>query len=192
MLHSLTAHIWLRPSFRHVDFHFRTYKCDLAILNEWWQTRIAWWELLNAACQIICIRKQQHRYKAYSAGQTVSSTAQIRAEGNNTKCVGKKRLNGSVTHGLRKEHVLRPPFLSPLASSKRNYRNGCCPSVRVARIGFQMITCEWKVRLKLGVACKCILWISRSSSIMTIFRQFLLELCPFLYLKIAKYLVSRW
>ena len=35
------------------------------------------------------------------------STAQIRAEGNNTKCVGKKRFNGSVTHGLRKEHVLR-------------------------------------------------------------------------------------
>ena len=38
-------------------------------------------------------------------------TAQIRAEGNNTKCVGKKRFNGSVTNGLRKEHVLRPPFL---------------------------------------------------------------------------------
>ena len=51
------------------------------------------------------------RYKAYSAGQTVPSTAQFRAEGNNTKCVGKKRFNGSVTHGLRKEHVLRsPPF----------------------------------------------------------------------------------
>ena len=68
------------------------------------------WELLNAAWQIIYIRKQQHRYKAYSAGQTVPSTAQIRAEGNNTKCVGKKRFNGSATHGLRKEHVLRPPF----------------------------------------------------------------------------------
>jgi hypothetical protein len=47
------------------------------------------------------------RYKTYSAGQTVPSTAQFRAEGNNTKCVGKKRFNGSVTHGLRKEHVLR-------------------------------------------------------------------------------------
>jgi hypothetical protein len=35
---------------------------------------------------------------------------QIRAEGNNTICVGKKRFNGSVTHGLRKEHVLRSPF----------------------------------------------------------------------------------
>jgi hypothetical protein len=36
------------------------------------------------------MRKQQHRYKAYSARQTVPSTAQIRAEGNNTKCVGNK------------------------------------------------------------------------------------------------------
>ena len=100
-------------TFRHVDFHFRTYKRDLAILTEWWQQLIAWCELLNVACQIICIRKQQHRYKAYSAGQTVPSTAQIRAEGNNKKCVGKKRFNGSVPHGLRKEHVLRsPPFLN--------------------------------------------------------------------------------
>ena len=31
---------------------------DLAILTEWWQQRIAWWELFNAARQIICIRKQ--------------------------------------------------------------------------------------------------------------------------------------
>jgi hypothetical protein len=35
----------------------------------------------------------------------VPSTAQIRAEGNNAKYVGKKRFNGSVTHGLWKEHV---------------------------------------------------------------------------------------
>jgi hypothetical protein len=110
VLHSITARFCLRPSSRHVDFHFRTYKRDLAILTEWWQQRIAWWELLNAACQIICIRKQQHRYKAYSAGHTVPSTAQIRAEGNNTKCVGKKRFNGSVPHGLRKERILRPPL----------------------------------------------------------------------------------
>jgi hypothetical protein len=47
---------------------------------------------------IICMRKQQHRYQVYSAGQTVPS----RAEGNNTKCVGKKRFNGSVTHGFGK------------------------------------------------------------------------------------------
>jgi hypothetical protein len=50
----------------------------------------------------------------YSAGQTVPSTAQIRADGNNTKCVGKKRFNGSVTHGLRKEHVLCPFFLNKI------------------------------------------------------------------------------
>ena len=42
--------------------------------------------------------------------------AQIRAEGNNTKCVGKKRFNGSVTHRLRKEHVLCPPFLDKVRS----------------------------------------------------------------------------
>jgi hypothetical protein len=34
------------------------------------------------------------------------SIDQSRTEGNNTECVGKKRFNG-----LRKEHVLRPPFL---------------------------------------------------------------------------------
>ena len=56
------------------------------------------------------INNIDYRYKAYSAGQTVPSTAQIRAEGNNTKCVGKKRFNGSVTHGLRKEHVFPPPL----------------------------------------------------------------------------------
>jgi hypothetical protein len=53
------------------------------------------------------IQTHGRRYKAYSAGQTVPSTAQIRAEGKNTQCVGKKRFNGSVTHGLRKQHVLR-------------------------------------------------------------------------------------
>jgi hypothetical protein len=42
-----------------------------------------------------------------------------------------------------------------------------CPS----QIGLQMINCEQKVRLKLGVVCKCILGVSSStsSSIMTIF-----------------------
>ena len=39
------------------------------------------------------------------------STDQSRAEGNNTECVGKKRFSGSVTNGLRKEHVLRSPPL---------------------------------------------------------------------------------
>ena len=55
---------------------------------------------------------------------------------------------------------------------------GLVGSVRQSRIGFWMITCDGKVRLKLGVihVCICILWISRSSLIMTIFRQFLQEL----------------
>jgi len=34
------------------------------------------------------VNKHTRRYKAYSAGQTVPSTAQIRADGNNTKYVG--------------------------------------------------------------------------------------------------------
>ena len=119
MLHSSTARFSHRvdPIISPCVSFFFAIKRDLAILTEWWQQRIAWWELLNAARQIICIRKQQHTwYKAYFAGQTVPSTAQIRAEGNNTKCVGKKRFNGSVTHGLRKEHVYSPPFLDKVRS----------------------------------------------------------------------------
>ena len=43
---------------------------------------------------------------------------QLRAEGNtfNTKCVGKKRFNGSVTHRLWKEYVLCPTFLDKVRS----------------------------------------------------------------------------
>ena len=44
--------------------------------------------------------------------------------------------------------------------------------------GFRMITCERKVKLELDVVCKCVLGVSRSSSIMMIFRQFLPELFP--------------
>ena len=99
----------LDPIISPFDFHFWTYKRDLAILTEWWQQRIAWWELLNAAHQIIFIHKQQHTNHMEDDGQTVPSTAQIRAERNNAKCVGKKRFNVSVTHRLRKEHVLRSP-----------------------------------------------------------------------------------
>ena len=44
------------------------------------------------------------------------STDQSRAEGNNTECVGKKRFNGSDTHGLRKEHVFSTPFLEKVRS----------------------------------------------------------------------------
>jgi hypothetical protein len=42
-----------------------------------------------------------------------------------------------------------------------------------------MIICKWKVRLKLGVVCKCIIWISRSNLIMTIFRQSYQSYAPF-------------
>ena len=65
---------------------------------------------------IICTRKQHSNHMEddtfkHILQDKVPSTAQIRAEGNNTKCVGKKRFNGSVNHRLRKEHVLSPPFL---------------------------------------------------------------------------------
>jgi len=58
-----------------------------------------------------------------------------------------------------------------------------CPSMCPSLNGFQMITCERKVRLKLGVVCMCILWISRSSLKMMILLQLFFQLCPFLYLR---------
>ena len=65
-----------------------------------------------------------HDIKRILAGQTVLSTAQMRAEGNNTKCVGKKRFNGSVTHGFRKEHdVLRSPPPPHFGQGKIIYAN---------------------------------------------------------------------
>jgi hypothetical protein len=48
--------------------------------------------------------------------RTNSSIYSSSAEGNNTKCVGKKRFNASITHGLRKEHVFSPPFLDKVRS----------------------------------------------------------------------------
>ena len=42
-----------------------------------------------------------------------------------------------------------------------------------------MITCERKVRLKLGVLCICILWISRSLFILTIFDHSYQSYAPF-------------
>jgi hypothetical protein len=54
LLHDFPLHPLISP----FHFLFWTYKRDLAILTEWWQQRIAWWELLNAARQIIYIRKQ--------------------------------------------------------------------------------------------------------------------------------------
>ena len=47
------------------------------------------------------------------------------------------------------------------------------------KIVLRMITCVENVELKLYMACKCVVWISRSNSIMKIFWQFLPELCPF-------------
>ena len=47
VLHSITAWFCLTPSIHHVDFHFRTYKRDLAILTEWWQQHIAWGSVPN-------------------------------------------------------------------------------------------------------------------------------------------------
>ena len=65
---------------------------------------------------IICIRKQHSNHMeeihlSVFCRTNSPSIDQSRAEGNNTECVGKKRFNGSVTNGLRKEHMLRPPFL---------------------------------------------------------------------------------
>ena len=48
----------------------------------------------------------------YSAGQTVPSTDQSRAEGNNTECVAKKRFNGRVLPtGFGKSMCYVPPPL---------------------------------------------------------------------------------
>ena len=49
-------------------------------------------------------------------------------------------------------------------------------SVCLSRIGFRMITCERKVGLDV---CMCILWISRSSLIMVIFRKYYQSCAPF-------------
>jgi hypothetical protein len=58
VLHSSTARLSHRPYHFAMSVYFSAIKRDLAILTEWWQQRIAWCELLNAAHQIICIRKQ--------------------------------------------------------------------------------------------------------------------------------------
>jgi hypothetical protein len=63
---SVSSSMWFECCLRIIppfDFHFEIYKRDLAIQTEWWEQRIVWWKLLNAARQIIwsiiCIRKQQ-------------------------------------------------------------------------------------------------------------------------------------
>ena len=75
----------------------------------------------------------------YSAGQTVPSTAQMRVEGNNTKCVGKKRFNGSVTDGLRKEHVLRSSP-SHFGQGKTIYANHLPPMIHCGNRSFLEVT----------------------------------------------------
>jgi hypothetical protein len=52
-----TAWFSYRPYHFAMSVYFSAIKCDLAILTEWWQQCIAWWELLNVAHQIICICK---------------------------------------------------------------------------------------------------------------------------------------
>jgi hypothetical protein len=51
VLHSCTAWFSHRPYHFAMSVYFSAIKRDLAILTEWWQQRIAWWELLNAAGQ---------------------------------------------------------------------------------------------------------------------------------------------
>ena len=58
VLHSSTARLSHRPYHFAMSVYFSAIKRDLTILTEWWQQCITWWELLNAARQIICIYKQ--------------------------------------------------------------------------------------------------------------------------------------
>jgi hypothetical protein len=89
VLHSSTSRFSHRPYHFAMSVYFSAIKRDLAILTEWWQQRIAWWELLNAARQIICIRKQHTHHMEDDIKRILqdkqfhrASTAQIRAEGN--------------------------------------------------------------------------------------------------------------
>ena len=121
MLHSITARFCLRSYYSPFDFHFRIYTRDLAILTEWWQQRIAWWELINAACQIIwgiiCIRKQHSNHMEDDTFKRILPDKQCiyRSKKSRRKlyrmCWKEKIQWQSVTNGLRKEHVLRSPFL---------------------------------------------------------------------------------
>ena len=58
VLHSSTAPFSHKPYHFVMSVYFSAIKRDLVILTEWWQQHIAWWELLNAARQIISMRKQ--------------------------------------------------------------------------------------------------------------------------------------
>ena len=111
----------LDPIIPPFDFHFRIYKCDLAILTEWWQQRIAWWELINASCQIIgsiiCIRKQHANHmeddtlkNILQDKQSIYWSKQSRRK-QYRMCWKEKIQWQSVTNGLPNEHVLRLSFL---------------------------------------------------------------------------------
>ena len=78
-----------------------------------------------------------------------------------------------------KAMVVCPFVLVPRRFVGGDDSNGYCPCGCAAIP--KIITFERKVRLKLGVVCMCICWISKWSLIKTIFRQFVPELCPFLY-----------
>jgi hypothetical protein len=57
MLHSSTERFSHRLYHFAMSVYFSAIKCELAILTEWWQQRIAWWELLNAARDVIRSRQ---------------------------------------------------------------------------------------------------------------------------------------
>ena len=116
MLHSITHDFPLDPLISPFHFHFRTYKHDLAILTEWWQQRIAWWELLNAARQIICIRKQHTNHMEDDIKcilQDKQFHLQLKSEQKEIIQNVLERIDSMAVlpTGFRKEHVLRSPPL---------------------------------------------------------------------------------
>ena len=121
MLHSITARFCLRSYYSAIWLPFSNLHTWSAILTEWWQQRIAWWELINAACQIIwsiiCIRKQHSNHMEDDTFKRILQDKQsiYRSKKSRRKlyrmCWKEKIQWQSVTNGLRKEHVLRYPFL---------------------------------------------------------------------------------
>jgi hypothetical protein len=112
LLHDFSLHPLISP----FHFHFRTYKRDLAILTEWWQQRIAWWELLNAACQIICIRKQHTNHmeddiKSILRDKQFHLQLKLEQKEIIQNVLERKDSVAVLPTGLRKEHVLRSPPL---------------------------------------------------------------------------------
>ena len=76
-----------------------------------------WMGATYAACQIICIRKQQHTNHMEDDIKRILQDKQFHLQLKSEQKeiiqnVLEIRFNGSVTHWLRKEHVLRSPPLS--------------------------------------------------------------------------------